>query len=174
MKIFKRYLPFLIAVLAVVLDQVTKYIALTHLKPVGSVPVIGGVFHFTFTTNPGAAFSLFAAEDQRWIFMLVSSVAIVLMTAYLLIDKSSTPLFRAAIGMVLGGGIGNMIDRIVAGEVVDFLDFCLINFPIFNVADCFVCIGTGLLLLAFILDWRRELLEARKRSAEAQDDTSRS
>ena len=174
MKFFKKGLPFLLAALAVILDQITKYIAVVHLKPIGSVPIIRGVFHFTYTTNPGAAFSLFAAEDQRWIFMLVSSIAIIVMTAYLLLDKSSGLFFHLAMGAILGGGIGNMIDRVFVGEVVDFLDFCLINFPIFNVADCFVCVGAGLLFLAFFLDWRREVLSERaKKETEGQDADSR-
>jgi len=173
MKIFKKVLPFLIALLAVVFDQLTKFLAVAHLKPIGTVPLIEGVFHFTYTTNPGAAFSLFAAEDQRWIFLTVSSVAILAMTAYLILEKKQPLLFTSAIGAVLGGGIGNMIDRIFVGEVVDFLDFRLINFPIFNIADCFVCVGAALLFLAFILDWRREAKEnAAKKEAEAADDAA--
>lgn len=173
MKIFKRALPFLIALIAVLLDQLTKYLAVVHLKPIGSVPLIEGIFHFTYTTNPGAAFSLFAAEDQRWIFMTVSSIAIVAMTAYLLLVKKQPLLLNAAVGAVMGGGIGNMIDRIFVGEVVDFLDFRLINFPIFNVADCFVCVGAALLFLAFILDWRREIREeAAKKATEENNDSA--
>ena len=173
MKIFKRAFPFLIALVSVLLDQLTKYLAVVHLKPIGSVPLIDGVFHFTYTTNRGAAFSLFAAEDQRWIFLTVSSIAIIVMTVYLLRVKKQPLLWTAAIGAILGGGIGNMIDRISTGEVVDFLDFCLINFPIFNVADCFVCVGAALLFLAFFLDWRREIKEeAAKRSSEENHDTA--
>ena len=189
MKFFKKALPFLIAAFAVLFDQITKWIAVVQLKPIGSVPIIRNIFHFTYTTNPGAAFSLFSAENQRWIFMVVSSVAILIMLGFLFLDKSSGSLFRAAMGAVLGGGIGNMIDRLGLGtlmrggdiaekgatEVVDFLDFCLINFPIFNIADCFVCVGAGLLFLAFFLDWRKEVLSARKKeTAEAQDEDLRS
>lgn len=173
MKIFKRALPFLVAFAAVLFDQLTKGLAVAHLKPVGTVPLIDGVFHFTYTTNPGAAFSLFAAEDQRWIFMTVSSIAIVGMIVYLSLVKKQPLLLNVAVGMLLGGGIGNMIDRIFVGEVVDFLDFRLINFPIFNVADCFVCVGAALLFLAFILDWRREIREeAAKKAAEEHNDTA--
>lgn len=172
MKHFKRYLPFMLAALAVLLDQLTKHLAVLFLKGNGSLPILNGIFHLTYTTNPGAAFSMFSAPDQRWIFMLISTVAILLMTGYLLLDRSQSCFFRCAIGAVLGGGIGNMIDRVAVGEVVDFLDFCLINFPIFNVADCFVTVGACLLFLAFLLDWRREVLE--KRAAEAPHDADRS
>ena len=70
---------------------------------------------------------------------------------------------RAGLAMMAGGGIGNMIDRIANGFVVDMLDFCLINYPIFNVADCFVCIGACVIFLAFILEW---IAESKAKKAE--------
>ena len=111
--------------------------------------------------------------------MIASTVMIIGMVGYLVKCRPTQKLIYIPASMIVGGGIGNMIDRLFYGEsfgngtVVDFLDFCLINFPIFNVADCFVCVGAALLFLAFILDWRREIKEeAAKRSSEEDHDTA--
>ena len=88
--------------------------------------------------------------------------------AYLLIVKLDSRLMQLGLGAIIGGGIGNMIDRISLGYVVDFLDARIINFPVFNVADCFVCIGAGLLMLSLLLDWRKEA-KGDKRENDAAD-----
>lgn len=139
----------IITALAVIgIDQLTKYLTVTYLKSLGSVPLWQDVLHLTYVENTGAAFGML--KGHRWLFMIVSGVAIVAMAAYMVYicrrDKPS-PLLSVAMGMVIGGGIGNMIDRIAAGYVVDFIDFTLINFAVFNAADSFVCIGAGLLFL---------------------------
>ena len=84
--------------------------------------------------------------------MLVSTVAIIAFAVYLFGFKVPNRLYGVSIALVISGGIGNMIDRIALGYVVDFLKFAFIDFPVFNVADSFVCIGAGLLILAMILD----------------------
>jgi signal peptidase II len=163
-----RLLPLSIMAAAVILDVVTKQLAIAHLKPIGSVPIIKNVFHLTYRVNYGAAWSIFSAPDQRWIFMTVSTVAILGLLAYLLIVKLDSRLMQLGLGAIIGGGIGNMIDRISLGYVVDFLDARIINFPVFNVADCFVCIGAGLLMLSLLLDWRKEA-KGDKRENDAAD-----
>lgn len=167
-----RWLPLSILLAAVVLDVISKQLVVAYLKPIKTLPIIEGIFHFTYAENPGAAWSLFSAPDQRWIFMSISSVAIVLMLAYLFVVKIDSPLLRAGLGAVVGGGIGNMIDRISLGYVVDFLDARFINFPIFNVADCFVTIGAGLLFVGLLIDWRREELSARAKKEAERDNAS--
>ena len=132
------------------IDQLTKLIAVKHLKPVGSVPIIKGVFHFTFTTNDGMAFGML--DDQRWIFMSVSTIMIGVLMYLLFAGKLENKLYTVSVSMIISGGIGNMIDRIALGEVVDFIHFKLINFAIFNIADSIVCIGAGLLVLALVKD----------------------
>lgn len=161
MKQFTRNLPArisacLLALFAVIEDQITKRWAVLALKPIRTMPLIDGVFHFTYRENTGAAFSLFSAPDERWIFLTISSVAIVVMTVYLFAAPRASGLTCCSLGMIIGGGIGNMIDRVANGFVVDFIDVRIIRFPVFNVADCFVCIGTGLLLLSVLLEWRNE------------------
>ena len=141
----------LIAAVTVALDQLTKYLVVTFMELGDTVPLWDGVFHITrVTPNPGAAFGIFSAPEHRWIFMTVSTVALIAIAVYLALDRT-VPLFGGvAMAFIFGGGVGNMIDRTLEGAVVDFLDFCA--FPnlwmwVFNVADAFVCVGTGLLVI---------------------------
>ena len=156
-----RWLALAIIGCAVLLDQITKQLAVAHLKPIDTFPIIKDVFHLTYRTNSGAAWSIFSAPDQRWIFMTISTIAIVAMLAYLAAVRIDCRFARLGLGAIIGGGIGNMIDRVALGYVVDFFDARIINFPVFNVADCFVCVGAGLLMLSLLLDWRREVREKK-------------
>lgn len=130
------------------LDQLTKYLAAAYIK--SEITVIGRLLHFDYVENRGAAWGMLS--NHRWVFMLVSSVAIIAFAVYLFGFKVPNRLYGVSIALVISGGIGNMIDRIALGYVVDFLKFAFIDFPVFNVADSFVCIGAGLLILAMILD----------------------
>ena len=136
--------------LGIFLDQLTKWLAVKFLEPVDTVPIIKNVLHLTYHTNTGAAFGILS--DKRYIFMTVSTVMIVGLATYLYLGFCENRLYGIAISMIVSGGIGNMIDRIALGYVVDFIDFRLINFAIFNGADSFVCVGAGLLVLALLLD----------------------
>lgn len=139
---------FLTALLCVVADQVTKYLVASNFEVGESVGLWDGVFHFTYVKNEGAAFGSLA--DARWIFMTVSVVLIVAIVGYAIWKRPKNLLLCITLGLILGGGIGNMIDRVALGYVVDFLDFCA--FPelwkwVFNLADVFVCIGAGLMVI---------------------------
>ena len=145
----------LIIAAGIVIDQISKLLAVVYLKPVRDFPLIKDVFHFYYTANPGAAFGMLS--DNRWVFMSFSTVMIVGMCVFLFFPKKqSRPLFNIAMAIVISGGIGNMIDRIAYGKVVDFFYFKLINFAIFNVADVFVCVGAGLMVLDVILEIAEE------------------
>lgn len=139
------------------LDQLTKYLVVANMELYESVEVIPGIFNFTYIQNDGAAFG--SLDDQRWIFMILSSVAIVGIFVFLFWKKPQDKLMLASLILISSGGIGNMIDRIALGYVIDFIDFCA--FPtiwkwVFNVADSCVCIGAGLLILWLVLDIIRE------------------
>lgn len=134
---------------AVLLDQLTKKLAVLYLQELDTLPVIKDVIHLTYSENTGAAFGML--KDQRWIFLVFSSVAIIAIAAYLIVSKPKNKLYVTALAFVLAGGIGNMIDRIAYGYVVDFIDFTLIDFAIFNVADSFITVGACLLVLYFVL-----------------------
>lgn len=134
------------------LDQLTKWLTVINLDLGETFPLIEGVFHFTYVRNTGAAFSIFNEPDQRWIFMSISTVAIIALSVYLWKNRNGSKLLCVALSFIVGGGIGNMIDRCLLKYVIDMLDFRLINFAVFNVADSFVCIGVGLFALQMILE----------------------
>lgn len=138
-----------ILVLSVAVDQVTKYLAVAHLTA-GEVRLIPGVLHLTYVENRGAAFGMLA--DHRWVFLVISTVAIAALIVFLIVKRPTDRLLCSSIALIAGGGIGNMIDRTGRGYVVDMINAAFIDFPVFNVADVCVCVGCGLLILYMILD----------------------
>ena len=156
---------------SVALDQLTKWLAVIYLEGEASFPLWKNVFHLTFVKNKGAAFGMLS--DQRWVFMIFSSVAIIALAIYLFKFCKQSPWVKISLAMIIGGGIGNMIDRVLLGYVIDFLDFTLINFAVFNVADCFVTVGAFMLIGYLLWDMIRE---ARKPSTpqavEESEDTA--
>ncbi len=150
------------------LDQLTKHLVLAYLANGESVRWIPHVVHFTYVRNEGAAFGMFS--DHRWVFMVFSSVAIVALGVYLFRFCKSDMWVKVSLAMVIGGGIGNMIDRIAWGSVVDFIELPflwlpLLNmyFPIFNVADSFVTVGAVILVVCLIRMQVRETREEKKK-----------
>lgn len=143
----------LLIVLGVVLaDQLSKQIVLMSFENIGDTfPIIKDVLHLTYITNDGAAFGML--DDARWLFLAVSAIVIAVLPFAIHAFRRDGLLVRLALCFILGGGIGNMIDRLFyrGGEVVDFIDFRLINFAIFNVADSFVTVGSVMLVLYFII-----------------------
>ena len=161
------WLWILIIIGSIWLDQLTKWLAVTLLQGNPSVPIIPEVFQLTYLENPGAAFGML--QNNRWVFLIISTIGILAVLFYLLIKRPTSKLLCLSLSFIVGGGIGNMIDRVLLGYVVDFFDFCLINFAIFNVADSFVCVGAGILALWVILDTVAEekRLKAEKAAKEA-------
>ncbi len=168
------YICVIVGVVAV--DQVTKLLVIRYLVPKGSVVLWDGVFRLTYVENRGAAFGSFS--DHRWVFMVISSVAIVALIVYLVVKKPQSKLFGIAVALVIGGGIGNMIDRVRLEFVVDFLDFYAFDFWqwVFNVADACVCVGGGLLILWCILEIIKESRETKvaKLSGTVKEEPERS
>ncbi len=153
---------------SIFLDQLTKWLAVVYLQGGPSVPIWKEVLHLTFVKNEGAAFGMLS--DHRWVFMIFSTVAIIGLTIYLFRFSPKNPWLRIPLAMIIGGGIGNMIDRVLLGYVIDFIDFTLINFAVFNVADSFVTVGAfvlmGYLIRDMILEFKREK-EAKKNAAKS-------
>lgn len=135
----------LAALVGLVADQVTKYIVVQNFELNQSLPVWEGVFHFTFVTNKGAAFSLFS-EQGEWLRWLSLVVSLALIALGLLTRLSRWE--QIGYGCILAGALGNGIDRFLFGEVVDFLELRLIRFPVFNLADVSINIGIICLLIA--------------------------
>ncbi len=139
----------LIAIGAVVLDQVTKALVVSHMTLHQELPFLPGFMRFYYTQNKGAAFSMLS--DHPWVFIVFSAVAMAVIMYLLYRFRGRHPLLTVSLAMVLGGGIGNMIDRVMNGYVVDFLDFQFVKFAVFNVADIFVTCGSvalGVYLIA--------------------------
>lgn len=150
------------------LDQLTKWLTVINLNLRETVPIIENVFHFTYVRNTGAAFSIFNEPDERWIFLTMSVVAIIALFFYLWKEKNGDKLLCVGMSFILGGGIGNMIDRCLLGYVIDFIDVRLIKFAIFNIADSFVCVGVALFVIAVLRSEIKMMkIEKEKKLAEA-------
>lgn len=152
---------------AVVLDQLTKYLVVQNIALGGTVNCIDGLFHLTYIQNKGAAFGILA--DHRWVFMIVSAVAIVAIVVYLWRAKPKSPWLKAALGMIMGGGIGNMIDRTVNGYVVDFVEVDFVKFAVFNVADAFVTVACGILIVYLAAESVRESKAEKARRVKNEE-----
>jgi len=145
MKKFKDAL--LISSLVIALDQITKYLALTYINPYDSI----GIFpflHLVLVTNKGAAFGMFKSVGSG--FFIAASIAAILFVIFLLIKGKENYL---GLSLILGGAIGNLIDRLLYGRVVDFIDLSIgkYHWPAFNVADSSLTIGVALILLTHLL-----------------------
>lgn len=137
------------------IDQAIKYWAVEVLQPVVAMPLIPHVVELRFTYNQGMSFSLLSG--QRWLLVGVTSVALVAVAYWLFFRCRSDRLRQAAFVLVLAGGIGNLIDRIVSGQVVDYINLLFMRFAIFNFADICICVGVGLWVLSiFFEECRKE------------------
>ncbi len=145
-------IEFLIAIAIIVFDRLVNYWASTSLINIDTIPIIDDVFHLTYARNTGAAFSIF--RDNTFVLGFVSAAIIVGLIVYLYVHRRThtLDLLSVSLAMIIGGAFSNMIDRFYRGFVVDYFDFRLIDFAIFNVADSFVVIGVGLMIVDLIID----------------------
>lgn len=166
MNIIKTYIiPSLFVILLVSIDQFTKYLATLYLMPISEFVLIDGVFSLLYLENAGMAFGLF--QGGRWVFIVFTVLAL----GFMMFFYKSMPktryhtVMRAFILMLVGGGLGNFIDRLRQGFVVDFFYISLIDFPVFNMADVFITIATialGIMVL---------FVKEPKAIADAQDNS---
>ncbi len=142
----KNQLFWLAAFIAFFIDQLTKYWVVQTFKLGQTLPILQDIFHFTYVTNTGAAFSILSGKVEwlRWLSLGVSLILVGLALFGPLLNLWD----QLGYGLILGGAMGNGIDRFILGYVVDFLDFRLINFAVFNMADSFISIGIVCLLIA--------------------------
>ncbi|WP_333785557.1 signal peptidase II [Parolsenella catena] len=137
-----------VAALAFVLDQVSKAWARTALAG-GPAPLVPGVLDLSLVMNTGAAFSI--GSGSTWVFVILALVICAGAAVWVIRERQMPTSVAAALGAVAGGGVGNLIDRVVARQVTDFLATTFIDFPVFNVADIFVTCGV---VIALVLLWR--------------------
>lgn len=156
------YLAMGIFVLVIVaLDQLSKYATVASIAMGGRVEAIPGLFHFTYVRNTGAAFS--TLQGQRWLFIVI--YALFLLFFLWMILKKPLPFTKFeywAMAAILGGGLGNLIDRIRLGYVVDMICTDFITFPVFNVADCFVTCG-AVALFVHLVFWNKDFWKDEKK-----------
>ena len=135
-------------------DQLIKLWAVQVLEPVGAMPLIPHVVELRFVLNPGMAFSLLSGKQ---LFLIAATGAALRLVAYWLFFRSrGKKLQQAALILVLGGGIGNLIDRVLNGEVVDYINLLFMRFAVFNFADICVCVGVALWVLVILLEETHE------------------
>lgn len=154
-----KTLYFFIAALVLIADQWTKAWATRMLKPVLLIEVIPDYFRFSYATNRGVAFSLLAdaSFDVRWLLAGISLIAAGFVIFYLLQTPARKVRMNVALSLLLAGIVGNLIDRVRLGEVVDFIELHwrdVYAWPTFNVADAAICIGAGLLALEMLREER--------------------
>lgn len=159
-------LPILAVIVLILLDQGTKLWALTSLKPIHNMTLVEGFMDLTFVENRGVAFGMFSG--QRWFILLLTGIiAVGLIWFYVTMPKKKEyfPL-RVSLVLVLSGAIGNIIDRLFRGYVVDFFEFTFFEWPVFNVADIYVVVGVILLALMIVFVVKDEDLELKKKKDE--------
>lgn len=135
----------LITMLIIIFDQVSKYFARVYLIPIDTYPIIKDVFHLTYRQNTGAAFSILRGNVSLLIGMTFVVILAMIVLLYKLIKNKEHWLVLISLSFILGGAIGNLTDRVRLEYVVDYFDFRLINFAVFNVADSFIVVGAVLI-----------------------------
>jgi len=151
----------LFAVGIIVADQFTKYLVVANIPLYGDVPFIPGFLQFTYVRNTGGAWSLF--EGMTWLFVLVFAVLTVLIfLEYFKKPMAFSKFDRWCIAAIYGGGLGNMIDRVRLGYVVDMIETEFMDFPIFNVADCFISCGCIALMISLFF-FNKDFWKDRKK-----------
>ena len=160
---------FLISAALVAVDQITKALAVAYLKPVATVPIIQDVLHLTYRENTGAAFSIL--DGFRWGFVILAVIVCGVVVYINAARKIDSKLFYTASILVVSGAIGNVIDRIATGSVVDFVDFRLINFAVFNFADICLTVGVALLFIYFLFFYgkNKKTVKAEEPSDDADN-----
>ena len=159
-------LPIIAVVILILLDQGTKFWVLASLKPIHNMTLVEGFMDLTFVENRGVAFGMFSG--QRWFILLLTGIiAAGLIWFYKAMPKKKEyfPL-RVSLVMVLSGAIGNIIDRLFRGYVVDFFEFTFFEWPVFNVADIYVVVGVTLLALMILFVVKDEDLDFKKKKDE--------
>ena len=142
-------LEIIIELLIVAADQITKYIAIEYLQPLKTVTVLEGIFSLSYVENRGAAFGIL--QNQRWFLIILPILIVAAIIIYLAKHRNESLLTRICLSVIVGGAVGNLIDRIKLGYVVDMFEATFIEFPVFNTADIAVVCGTIILSFQLIL-----------------------
>lgn len=155
-----KYIVLCFSLFIVGLDQLFKKLAIDYLSKEITFPVIEDVFHLTYLENPGAAFG--SLSGKTFFLITLTLIIIVVGIVAILMNKIKSKFLLWSIGLVIGGGIGNLIDRVIRGYVVDYLDLRIIRFAVFNFADCCVVVGTILIMIYILFLDKKHSLNTSK------------
>ncbi|MCK5071624.1 MAG: lipoprotein signal peptidase [Desulfocapsa sp.] len=155
------YFSVFLVLVVIVLDQLTKIWVVNNFRLYETLEIIPGFFSFTYLTNKGAAFGFLASVDSAWrhyFFLILASVALVLIVITWFRIRKDHRFYGPALALIAGGAIGNVIDRLRLGAVVDFFDFYVAgrHWPAFNIADSAITVGVALFLLANFMEERQK------------------
>ncbi|ENQ3078446.1 signal peptidase II [Bacillus multifaciens] len=146
---------YLIALFVIAIDQVSKWIIVKEMELGESIPIIDNVLYITSHRNRGAAWGIL--ENKMWFFYVITVIFVVFILFYMKKYAKTDKLLGISLGLILGGAIGNFIDRVVRKEVVDFIHTYIFsyNFPVFNVADSALCVGVALIIIQTLLEGKK-------------------
>ena len=150
----KKYFPLIIIFLIIVLiDQITKFYIASNFELYQSIEIIRGFFNITYIRNSGVAFGMFSNLKGSFIQIVFIAIYIIAIISIIILYRETHGYSHIALSLIFSGAIGNLIDRIFRGEVVDFMDFHWQNYhwPAFNVADSCITVGVGLLMISIII-----------------------
>lgn len=155
--------------LLVAIDYALKAWAVAALKGKETIILINGLLGLTYVENRGAAFGIFSGKQTMLIILSVAIIAV--LEYYLIKEKPKSPLVLSTITLVIAGGLGNLIDRVIQGYVVDYIDVNqLFSFPMFNFADCCVTVGEALIILIIVMSEVKERKEKKLLSEKLPDE----
>ena len=158
------FISLIVGVVLVIIDQIIKYFVSAYLQPVGSVSVIDNLFSLTYVENKGVAFGMFS--DMRWVFVTLTSVLLAIIIFYMFKKRPKGKFFYICAALIIGGGIGNLIDRIFYGYVIDYLSLSFFP-PVCNFAD--YCITAGTIMLVIYLLFFSDVLDSSKKAKIKND-----
>lgn len=150
------YVYYILAGILVVIDQITKWIVVKNMELYEQITIVKDFFYLTSHRNKGAAWGIL--EGKMIFFYIVTTIVVIGVIFYMQKYAKESKLLAVSLSFILGGAIGNFIDRIFRGEVVDFLDFIIFNYdyPIFNVADSSLVVGVILVLIGTFIDEKKK------------------
>ena len=156
-----------ISILVVVFDQLSKTVVATNMAVGDSIVIIKNILSFTFVKNEGAAWGILA--NHRWVFLVLTAIAIIAIPIITYKFREFGYFFGVSMSLIWGGAIGNMIDRLFYGKVVDFIEVTFIDYPVFNIADSCVVIG-GIMLFIYLVFINKTLFKSddKKKKAETE------
>lgn len=158
------FISLIVGAVLVIIDQIIKYFVSAYLQPVGSVSVIDNIFSLTYVENKGVAFGMFS--DMRWIFVALTSILLAIIIFYMFKKRPKGKFFYVCAALIIGGGIGNLIDRIFYGYVIDYLSLSFFP-PVCNFAD--YCITAGTIMLVIYLLFFSDILDSSKKAKIKND-----